>query len=315
MGYFFSKRVKQFFLFLVLIGSIYAGARLYYFYTDGFSISNISTAFDADPRWDVHPLVATEQAQLNSLLDQSFHYLGKGCQSYVFLSDDGNFVVKFFKYQRYRPKPWVDWFSFIPLVETYRQDKLQKKRKKLERVYASWKLAFDHLQPESGVVYAHLNNHQELNRTLTIFDKMGYAYDLELDPLQFLIQRKATMICDQIESLMSQSKIAEVKDLLDRLLAMMVAEHARGFVDEDHALMQNTGVIDNQPIHIDVGLFSSREDVKNLAVSHQELFKKTYKFRMWLQERYADLAVYLDQKLYAIIGEEFLTMHFVEDQH
>jgi len=310
-----KNRLKLFFLLLGLFGSFYGIGRLYYFFTDGFTIGNISTSFQSDPRWDVHKLALAEQNQLDSILKQSFHYLGKGCQSYVFLSDDGQFVLKFFKYQRYRPKPWVDWFSFIPLVDSYRQDKLQKKGKKLDRVYGSWKLAFEHLQPESGVIYTHLNNHPQLNRTLTIFDKMGYSYDVELDPLQFLIQRKATMICDEIASLMDQGKIHETKTLLDHLLVMMANEHARGFVDEDHALMQNTGVIGDQPIHIDVGLFTCREDVKNLTVSHLELFKKTYKFRIWLQNQYPDLATYIDQKLYKVIGEEFLTMQFEEDQH
>lgn len=310
-----KKWIKPIFWIFLFAGCVYGIGRLYYFFTDGFSIENITTAFVSHPRWDVHRLGGEEQKGVDAILSQPFYYLGKGCQSYVFLSEDGDFVIKFFKYQRYRPKPWVNWFSFVPLVDKWRLEKVHKKEKKLERVYSSWKMAFDHLQREGGIAVTHLNNDHQLNREITIFDKMGFKHTLELDSIQFLIQRKATMICPEIDSLMSQGKVNESKNLLDEMLEMMLSEHARGFVDEDHALMQNTGVIDGHPIHVDVGLFTSREDVKNLPVSHLELFKKTYKFHIWLQSQHPELAIYLNQSLYKIIGKPFLSMEYVEDQH
>lgn len=303
-----------FWIFLFAL-SVYGIGRLYYFLTDGFAIENIKASFVSRPKWNMHTLSVEEQKLLDDILSSPFYYLGKGCQSYVFISEDQNFVIKFFKYQRYRPKPWVDWFSFIPIVDSIRKQKIQKKEKKLERVYKSWKLAFDYLQKEGGVVFAHLNNDHNLNRQITIYDKMGFKHILDLDPLQFLVQRKATMICQKIDSLMAKGKIEVCKDLLDKSLEMMLAEHERGLVDDDHALMQNTGVIGKQPIHIDVGLFANRESVKELSESHLELFKKTYKFGLWLKQYYPELADYLDKQLYNIIGDPFLNMVYVEDQH
>ncbi|CCB87227.1 putative uncharacterized protein [Parachlamydia acanthamoebae UV-7] len=309
------KNLKKILWIVVFCSCAYGAGRLYYYFTDGFSLGNIVTEFSYDPRWNMHALDGEEQETLDRILNQSFHYLGKGCQSYVFESEDKEFVIKFFKYQRYRPKPWLEWFSFIPFIDEIRQQKIEKKQTKLERVYASWKLSFDHLQNEGGLIYAHLNDNHDLKRSMILYDKIGTKHSVNLDGMQFLIQRKANMICTELDSLMAQGKIEESKQLLSDLTEMILFEHERGFVDEDHALMQNTAVLNGKPIHVDVGLFSQREDVKNIVTSHDELFKKTFKFRVWLQKQHPELASYLDQKLYAVIGEPFLSMEFVEVIH
>lgn len=56
------------------------------------------------------------------------------------------------------------------------------------------------------------------------------------------------------------------------------------------------------PIHIDVGQFVKKETFKEPHVQHQEIFNKTYKFRIWLKKKYPELALYLDEKLHALIG-------------
>ncbi|MBS4167431.1 hypothetical protein [Parachlamydia sp. AcF125] len=307
-----QKYLTKILCLLLFVCCVYGGGRLYYYLTDGFSPDNIVTSFAYDPRWNMRPLQKQEQENLDQILKQPFYYLGKGCQSYVFESQDKQFVIKFFKYQRYRPKPWLEWFSFIPFVEEMRQQKMKKKQQKLERVYSSWKLSFDHLQNEGGLIYAHLNDHRDLKKRLTLYDKMGYKHSVDLDSMQFLIQKKASMICPTLDTWMAQGKVRECKQLLGDLTEMILSEHERGFVDEDHALMQNTAVLEGKPIHVDVGLFSQREEVKNKDVSHEELFKKTFKFRLWLQKQHPELGSYLEQKLYAVMGESFLSMELTE---
>ena len=61
---------------------------------------------------------------------------------------------------------------------------------------------------------------------------------------------------------------------------MLVSEYRRGFADNDHATVQNTGVLDGRPIHIDVGQFVRNERVKEPRLFHQELFNKTWKFQL-----------------------------------
>lgn len=307
-----KKVLKYFCVLAVLSAALYGSGRLYYYITDGFTIGNITSDLAYDPRWDIRALSPQEQEQVDAILAQKFSYLGKGCQSYVFLSADGRYVLKFFKYQRFRPQMWLDYFSFIPFVDRYRLGKIEKKRNKMEGVFKSWKIAFEELQPETGLQFVHLNKSNHINKQLIITDKMGFQHSLELDNMEFLIQRKADMLCAYIKKLMSKGDVAEAQHLLSRIIALILSEYKRGYADNDHALMQNTGVLDGLPIHIDVGQFVKNEAAKEPQVYKQELFNKTYKFRKWLRKGYPELADYLEVQLRTVIGPQFnqLQPHF-----
>lgn len=309
---FIKKCVRDCGVILLVSAALYGGGRVYYHVTGGFSIDNITSDVPYDPRWDIRSLSAYEQSNVDSILSQKFSYLGKGCQSYVFLSEDGNYVIKFFKYQRFRTQPWLDYATFIPALKEYRQEKVDKKRGKLEGLFSSWKIAFEDLQPETALHYVHLNKSTNLNKTLTIYDKVGSEYQLDLDKTEFLIQSRAQMLCSYIRELMDAGNVMQAKALLTNVINLVLSEYHRGYADNDHALMQNTGVLQGMPVHIDVGQFVKNERVKDPAVYKQELFNKTYKFREWLNNRYPVLGQYLEEQLIDIIGNPFYTMkpHF-----
>ena len=69
--------------------------------------------------------------------------------------------------------------------------------------------------------------------------------------------------------------------------------------------MQNTGVAHGKPVHIDVGQFLFNDAVKQPSVFHQELFTKTFKFKLWLREQYPALGEYLEAELRQIIGPSY----------
>lgn len=296
---------KKIFIFFIFACCLYALVRLYFALTGGFTISNITSDLSPDPQWSTHVLSPVEQQEIDRALNQSFMYLGKGCQAYVLQSDDGNYVLKFFKFQRFRPQYWLNALTFIPLVNNYQKNKAIEKKHKLDNVFRSWKIAYEDLSKETGVVYLHLNKSNDLHKKITIYDKMGIAHQVELDQMEFLVQRKAEMLCSHLKTLMDQNDLAQAQLIIDRLLSMLLSEYQRGYADNDHALMQNTGVWNGYPVHIDVGQFIFNPIVKNLAVSGQELYDKTYKFHLWLKSYNPELAQYLQNRLVAIIGEEY----------
>lgn len=305
---FFTKYLKPLFWILLLIAAIYGAGRLYFRITDGFTVGNIKSELAYNPNWKTHSLSAQENAFIKNILSQKFTYLGKGCQSYVFLSEDGQYVLKFVKYQRFTPQRWLDYFAFLPFMDRYRLGKIEKKKKKLDMLFTSWKTAYDFLQPETGLIYVHLNKTPDIDQTLVIYDKMGFEHHLEMKNMEFLIQKKATMLCKAIDNLAAAQDIEGAKNLIDLLLSTILFEYERGFADNDHALMQNTGVLNGVPVHIDAGQFVRNEDVKRPEIYKQELFSKTFKFRKWLQKNHPELAVFLEDRLVAIIGEGFYAM-------
>jgi len=297
--------IKKTLLLLTLVVSFYAAGRLYYALTGGFTMGNIEADIPHDPRWEMRPLAQTEKNEIEKAFDQPYHYLGKGCQAYVFASEDGNYVVKFFKYQRFRPQAWINLFTFIPAVEKYQLGKVQEKKEKLEKVFTSWKIAFETLKNETGVIYVHLNKSNEWDRVLTIRDKLGMKHEVKLDQIEFTLQRRAVMLKPAIDQLIADGQNEQAERLIDRLLAMLLSEYARGYADNDHALMQNTGVLDGRPIHIDIGQFIHNDSVKAPKVFKQELYDKTYDFHKWLIKHHPSLAKHLEMRLVVIMGPDY----------
>lgn len=293
---------------LVAVALVYGAGRLYYSMTAGFMVSNISSDFAFQPQWEVRPLSEEEKLEVDRALKQPYSYLGKGCQSYVFGSQDGLYVIKFFKYQRYRIQPWLNSFPPLPAIAQYKEEKREKKWKKLNGFVQSWKIAFENLKEESGLIFVHLNKTDHLKQQMTLYDKMGLQHLVDLDQMEFCIQRRADMLCDTLLRYKEKEDLTAAQNVIDQLLSMLLSEYARGLADNDHALMQNTGVAQGEPVHIDVGQFVLNEAVKEPAVFQQELFTKTYKFKAWLREHYPDLEEYLELQLRQIMGSRYDTM-------
>lgn len=304
--------MRNFFSRLLVISlvilSLYGISRLYYRLTGGFMVSNITSDFSFQPQWEVRPLITDEHEEFAQALGQSYDYLGKGCQSYVFASRDGKYVIKFFKYQRYRLQPWLAYFPPLPAIAKYRQEKLNKKWNKLDGFVQSWKVAFENLKEETALVFVHLNKTADLHQKITLYDKIGQKHVVELDRMEFCIQRRAQMLCDVLLDYKSKGDLAGAQQLIYQLLHLILSEYSRGLADNDHALMQNTGIVEDKPMHIDVGQFVFSEDVRKSAIFHQELFTKTYKFKLWLRDNYPELGSYLEEELQQIIGPTYLIM-------
>ena len=303
-----SKFVSRLSFGLAFIFSIYLLGRAFFHFTDGFTIGNISSNFSYNSSLETENLATSEKSELDLALSQSYHYLAKGCQSYVFESSDGKYVIKFFKYQRFRTPPWLFLLPNIEPFKSFVDQKIFKRQEKLNTFLNSWKVANDFLKKESALVYVHLNKTNFLHKNLQLFDKLGLKHSLDLDQFEFCVQKKATILEDYIVNLRDQKLHSQANLLIDKLLSLILSEYARGLADFDHALMQNTGVINEEPVHIDVGRFQVYDGVLQEDIMKQELFSKTFRLHKWLQSNYPELGGYLDQRLADIIGERYFTL-------
>lgn len=299
-----SKFAKWTVRLLLISICLYGAGRLYFALTAGFTVGNVTDLPDIQP-FTLKKPSEEKLKEVSALLDQPFHYLGKGCQSYVFESADGKYVLKFLKLQRFRPQ-W--YLSYLPGMKEYRQRKALEKKQKLLPLLSSWKIAYEDLAEETGVIYFHLPGVGKWDRQLTVIDKTEWRHNIDPDQTAFLLQRKASMLCPTLVEKMKHGDLDGAKELLNHLVTSLIYEYKRGFGDNDHALMQNTGVLDGRPVHIDVGQLSNEERFKDSLVYKEELFSKTYKFRIWLSKRYPELERHLYTLLYNEIGPEISQM-------
>jgi hypothetical protein len=203
----------------------------------------------------------------------------------------------------------LKYFPPLPSIVKYKEEKQQKKWEKLNYFFESWKLTFEKLKEESALLFVHLNKSSFLRTQLSIYDKLGRHHQIDLDQTEFCLQHVVKPLDETLLEYRQKGEHRQAKELIHRLLTLILSEYSRGLADNDHALVQNTGVLNGYPIHIDIGQFVENEEIKNPDIFHQELFTKTFRLKLWLQKYYFEIAEYLEQELIQIIGPTYLTMH------
>jgi hypothetical protein len=307
-----TKFLRWIAAFIAATGTIYAATRTYYAATDGFAVAHIYGDPAINPTLPLHSADKEHQLLIARVLKQPFSYLGKGCQSYVFVSQDGEYVIKFIKHQRFRTKPWLNALAAIPWANTHRQLRQAHKQAKYTQLLKGWQTAYNYLSEETGVIAVHLDVTTATEPTVTLVDKLGRTHRVDLNQCEYLVQRKAELFMPTLQHLIACGADEEALLLIDRVVQLLLDTYAKGFFDGDHAIMQNTGIRDGYPIQIDVGQFYQQSGCIDLAMIHQDLFNKTYRLRLWLQERAPELNHHLESQLRTIIGEKFDTLrpHF-----
>ena len=310
---------KRILLIVAMSWAIYGLGRLYLQRTDGFFVSHILSSkddFPAKPYWDLTPLAPEERKKALQALHQPYIYLGKGCQSYVFASQDGQFVLKFFKYQRFRPQAWLNPLRSFPDMSRFVQEKAQKREKKLLSFMKSWQIAFNELKEQSGLLVMHLNKTEDHWGTITLMDRLGTPYLVHLDQTEFYLQKKGILLEEHLLTLIRKGEIERAKKLIDKLLQIIISEYERGIGDRDHALLQNTGILPgDEIIHLDIGQFTQDKAFITPLCQNQELFSKTYRFSQFLQKQSPALASHLQKRLVEKMGPAYFSMQPVFRPH
>lgn len=279
---------------VIAIGCVLWGMKSAYFaLTDGFSIANISSDHSDNPELQVAAPTTFEMAEIDKAFDQEFSYLAKGNHSYVFESADKHYVIKFLQFQKYRHHPLI---SILPLPAVFEEIRLKKalhKEHKRDVLLKSWKTAYTKLKNRTQLLYVHLNRSDSIGKILTVYNKCGIAYRLDLDRYVFLLQRKVDLFPDTIEKLISENNIDDTKKLLVGLIDLYLDEFAQGLFEEDRYIVRNTGVFDRLPMHLDVDRFREDDTLKDPDRQRVQLQWKTALLVQWLNDRYPDLGDYL----------------------
>ena len=267
--------------------------------TDGFTKASITPHHPFDPRWEITPLSAAALGEVQYVLGQSFTYLGCGGQSHIFESSDGKYVIKFFKQRVFEMPLWVEYGPFTQ----YRDKKRLKRIDKKERDFTSYKVSLEELQGETGVIFVHLNPSQDLQKKLVIQDNLHIQHEIDLDHMDFIIQRKGELSLERISRLMQEGNVDSAKRSVESLLDLIVIRSKKGFHDRDPNIRTNCGFLGEYAIKIDVGRFVKIEKMKDPKVYTQEVIRIGAPFRKWLEETYPELVSASDAKMRALLEE------------
>ena len=273
--------------------------RLYYAMTDDFRLQNISYS---GPALSVGISSDADLTLLQPIFAQRFFYLGKGAQSYAFASEDGKFVVKFFKFKHAKPN-WLMQIlpPFAPFAE-WKKRYLEKKQHKFASVFRGYTLAYQKNKERSGLLYLQLQPNPHLPLQAILIDKIGREQLVDLKNTYFLLQKKGIPLREHLHTLLNREQVSDTKKSLQALLSMYIAEYTEGIYDRDHGLLQNTGFLGQIPFHLDVGKMVEKPDIKFQDIYKQDLEWVIWKINAWIQKHYPLYA----QEIGNFLSEQYL---------
>ena len=257
--------------------------------TKGFCTKKILSHHSYNPKWDLGPLSQKEKELLARIGEEPFTLLGSGKECYAFVSEDGEIVVKFFKQNHMKEGYLRKYLPFPKTVRIRAQEMEQKHREKREALFQSYLIAYHTLKEETGVEYLHLTQTKGLNQTIRIKTKGGKTIKLNLDEMEFLVQKRATPIFDEIDRHPEKGEkiIASIIDLIK-------TRKSKGIGDFDINCERNLGLFGDQAMQIDIGEFYP---IKPSPPTKEELFEATLDLRAFLENKHPELIPTLDEKI------------------
>lgn len=283
--------------FFVLSATTFLVVRGYNYLTDDFRLGNITYELPYHPEWKITSPSAEKEKELVEIFEQPFRYLTKGAQSYVFSSDDGKYVIKFFKFKHLRPSYLIDMLPNIGFIGSYKTKQTARKERKLAGVFQSHIIAYNNLRQESGLVFLQMNTKQNTSRFITIFDKMGFKHTIDLQSYPFVLQKRGISLQETLNALLKEGNVSIAKQKIDQIFALFAKEYALGIYDDDHGIYRNTGFLDNNAVHLDVGELIADESLKKPAFAKKEALYIGKKLKTWIQTNHKIYAKTLSKQI------------------
>lgn len=242
--------------------------------------------------------VETEKAFLNALLQQKFVFLGRGLQSFVFASEDGEYVLKVFNNRYQRKIQLFSFFSYFPFIGHWAKERACYYQGKLAKTFNSYQIAFHEMKDLTGLIYVHLLPTSDISHPLTLVDKLNIAHLIDPNQTGFLIQKRATMVFPALKEYVHKGDLEAAKQAISSLVQLFFWKWQHAIADNDPLIRTNYGFIDGKAIQIDVGPLSKEAAlVDNKEQQKREILRITASLKFWLTENSPELIPFLDREL------------------
>jgi hypothetical protein len=250
------------------------------------AIAYLSFDFFSFPR--IHGSLLKEAAEPLSVeafqaLSQPYRYLGKGKQTYAFVSEDGKWVVKFFNHKYFQLPLWA-------LLLPEEKIKREKRREFYEKSYG---IAATALKEETGIVYLHQGPSPSPMPRLLAKDNLGRAHRVDLNRTPFVLQRKASLLYPALQAMRPE----ELDASIDQFVSLIASRIDLKIGDKDHNVEDNFGILDGRVVHLDPGRLYYEEALWDPEKLKYEWWSATHQFRKWLQVNYPERLASLDERI------------------
>jgi hypothetical protein len=277
-------RWNRLFILITAVLLIWALARFCHYQTAGFQICKIQNNFSPTKCFEFHPLESFDA------FNQKFFYLGRGKQSFAFVSQDQKYVLKLFNNG---PQRTIAFLRYLPFCD----EKKEKLLDLLKKTFQSYEIAFQELKEETGLISLHLSPTFHLQKKVTLVDKLGIEHCIDLDKTGFLLQKKATLVYPKLLEFKREEDLTSAQKAIEDLLDLLILKCTKGISDSDPLIRTNFGFIGNKAVQIDVGPFARDPQVVKLENYKDEMIRITTSLKIWINSNYPELSSYIETQL------------------
>lgn len=192
--------------------------------------------------------------ELESILSQSFTFIGSGNQAYAFESQDQKSVLKLFKFHTLQG---FDPYDLVPgFFQSFHDNHAKDRKKKVDRLLNGLVLAENYNRKNSGILYIHFPPSPLFLEKVSVRDRAGRTHLLDLDHYVFVLQQKAVPLGETLKEHFDRGDVQGAVTKLFALYQMIAQDLKAGLYDQDHNVISNTGFVLDSPIRIDFGKLS-----------------------------------------------------------
>jgi hypothetical protein len=214
--------------------------------TDGFSLRRIQ--FEGQ--------ISEGERYNYPQLSQPFRYLNCGNQCFAFISEDGNYVLKFFKYAN---SPIPRFMTQIPVLnhfKPFRPHRYEKMLWKQQRDFKGYELAYNTFREETGLIAIHLTPSDHGFPTITLSDKLNCRLTLDLNRTPFILQHRAIPVYKQLRAWIAAGRSDLAKQGIASLQELLKKRIALNLRDDDVHFYSNFGFVGTSAIQVDPGHYT-----------------------------------------------------------
>lgn len=285
--------LKIFIYSLLALPWIFFGHLLYLYTHREFSPSDFHYSYTFES--ENIPMSAALKDEARQHLNQKFVYLGCGKQMTAFESGDHQYVIKFFNPRAVVRERWFsDWDKFRRLCSLrWFSDNYIRRKVRLAKLSKRYRLGFEQLREEAGLVYVHLNDSTRLSQTLSLTDKQGKEHQIDLDRCPFVLQKKATLATTYLNHLLDKGELEKAKLGIQEICRVLASRAKKGFTDRKQTLHNNYGFVEDRFVQIDLGRLN-KDEIIELAPA-PEIKRVYFQLHKFLSKRYPNYHSFLDE--------------------
>jgi hypothetical protein len=257
--------------------------------TKGFCYAKIHSWHEYDPKWDFGPPNDEQKKLLEQIEREPFTFLGSGKECYAFVSENGEIIVKFFKQKHMKTNYLLNYLPLSKRMKAIHFETVNKHHANRQALYQSYQIAYEQIPSLTGVEYLHLTKTKHLKKTIHLKTKKGKKLTLKLDDLEFLVQKRATPIFEEINA---QPEAGE--KIIISIIDLIKARRKKGIGDNDINCERNLGIYQGKALQIDIGEFYL---TYSGLPTQEDLYQATLDLRFFLEKNHPHLISSLDQAI------------------